>query len=96
MKKLQLTLETRCDRITEEIVAERKYQQAKWGNKFDKLNTPNDWVCYIVQYLGKAVTLPWDAPTFRKMLVKVATLCFAAIEWHDRTDGEMPKRHYDK
>jgi len=82
--------------IAGEVLAERQYQEDKWGDKFDKKNTPNDWVCYIAKYLGQAVTLPWDAATFRKMLVKTAALCFAAIQWCDKTKGKMPKRHYDK
>lgn len=84
------------ERIAADVYTERHYQETKWGSKFDKKNTANDWVYYIACYLGKAVTLPWDHVTFRKMLVKTAALCFAAIEWCDRTKGKMPKRHYDK
>jgi uncharacterized protein YcbX len=82
--------------IAAEVYKEREYQMEKWGTKFDKKNTPNDWVCYIAQYLGRAVTMPWSAATFRVGMVKVAALAFAAIEWCDRTGGKMPKRHYDK
>jgi hypothetical protein len=83
------------ERIFAQISAEREYQNGRWGNEFDKKNTPNDWVTYIVCYLGKAVTLPWNGPQFRSALVKVAALAVAAIEWYDATDGNMPKRHYD-
>ena len=79
----------------EDIATERQYQQQKWGDKFDEKNTANDWVAYIAKYVGQTVTLPWNATTFRTQLVKVATLCVAAIEWCDRTNGNMPKRHYD-
>ena len=77
------------------VKAERDYQLKKWGDEFDRKNTPNDWIAYIVSYTGKAVTLPWNKETFKTMLVKVAALCAAAYEWCDRTDGNMPKRHYD-
>lgn len=83
------------EKILSEIKAEREYQQGKWGDEFDSKNTPNDWVAYVAIYLGRAVTLPWNKEVFRTSLVKVATLCVAAIEWCDRTNGNMPKRHYD-
>lgn len=79
-----------------DIQEERQYQQNRWGDDFDKLNTPNDWIAYIVSYTGKAVTMPWNWTSFRTQLVKVACLCCAAIEWCDRVDGNMPKRHYDE
>lgn len=81
--------------ILEDIRKEREYQQHKWGDDFDIKNTPNDWITYIICYLGKAVTMPWNPCVFRASLVKVATLCCAAIEWCDKTNGKMPKRHYD-
>lgn len=84
------------DEFTKRMTAEREYQTAKWGDEFDKKNTPNDWVAYIVSHLGLAVTMPWDAELFGKALVKVATLCAAAHEWLWRTEGNMPKRHYDE
>lgn len=83
------------DNILNEIRKEREYQQGRWGDKFDSKNTANDWVAYIAKYVGQAVTLPWDATRFRQQLIKVAILCVAAIEWVDRTNGELPKRHYD-
>lgn len=73
--------------------AEREYQKTKWGVYFDSRNTANDWIAYIAAHLGKAVTSPWNADTFRTALVKVATLCAAAFE---ASYGEMPPRHYDK
>lgn len=77
-------------RIFAEIDREREYQDGKWGDEFDQLNTPNDWVAYITAYVGKAVTLPWDGVSFRKAILKVAALCVAALE---RTD--YAPRHYD-
>lgn len=83
------------DKIIGDIREERAYQRGRWGDEHDAKSTPNDWLAYIVYYAGKAVTLPWSPITFRKSLVKVAALCCAAIEWCDRTDGHMAKRHYD-
>jgi len=77
------------------MAVERIYQNSKWGDEFDSKNTPNDWVAYIARYLGRAVMMPWDKNTFKNALIKTATLCAAAYEWCERTDGKMPKRHYD-
>ena len=79
----------------DKVSEERNYQINKWGDEFDSKNTPNDWVAYIAKYVGQVVTLPWNKEVFKTQLVKVATLCAAAYEWCERTDGEMPKRHYD-
>lgn len=82
-------------KIFDEIRDEREYQKKKWGDEFDSKNTPNDWVAYIAKHVGQAVTMPWSEVDFRTQLIKVATLCVAAIEWCDKTGGNMPKRHYD-
>lgn len=76
------------------IEKEREYQDKKWGTKFDDKNTPNDWVAYMTNYLGKSVTLPWNEETFKKNIIKVAALAVAALESLDRNNG-MPPRHYD-
>jgi uncharacterized protein YcbX len=81
--------------FVEEMDKERQYQVKKWGDEFDRKNTPNDWVAYIGKYLGQTVTLPWNPEEFKKQLVKVATLAEAAYAWCERVDGNMPKRHYD-
>lgn len=72
------------------IDAEREYQ-SKWPPEFDNANTPNDWVSYIVKYLGQSVTLPWNRVTFRTAMVKVAALAVAVLERE-----EYSPRHYDK
>ena len=76
--------------IFDYIDAERDYQDRKWGHNFDAKNTPNDWVAYITKYAGQAVTLPYDAEQFRTQLLKVATLCTAALE-----QADYAPRHYD-
>jgi hypothetical protein len=85
--------QTKLEAILGEVKAERTYQNEKFGQEFDNKNTPNDWVAYIAAYLGKAVSLNWDAKQFRTALIKVATLCVAAIENID--NGTFAKRHYD-
>lgn len=77
--------------IFKKIDHERDYQEQKWGPKFDKRNTPNDWVAYLVQYVGKAVTLPFDINAFRLAVFKVAALCVAILERE-----QYAKRHYDR
>lgn len=73
------------------ITEEREYQEEKWGDKFDRLNTPNDWVAYLTKYVGNAVTLPWDINAFRKAVLKVAAICVAILERE-----QYAPRHYDK
>ncbi|RDJ35363.1 MAG: hypothetical protein DWQ19_11145 [Crenarchaeota archaeon] len=83
------------DNFFELMRKEREYA-AQWGDDFDAKNTPNDWVAYVTRYLGQTVTMPWDAKKFKEQMVKTATLCASAVEWCDRTNGDMAKRHYDK
>lgn len=82
-------------KILQEIDDEREYQQTRWGDDFDSKNTPNDWLAYAGGYLGRALTLPWNPEAFRTGMIKVASICVAAVEWCDKTNGNMPKRHYD-
>lgn len=60
------------------IDKEREYQIKRGWN--DDKNTPHDWITYIVSYLGKAYTYPFNPEIFRTMLVKVAALAVAALE----------------
>lgn len=78
------------EEILQEVIQERQYQNGKWGADFDQLNTPNDWVAYLVAYVGKSVTLPWNRAEFRKRVIQVAALCFAILERED-----YAPRHYD-
>lgn len=80
---------TRKD-IFDQIEIERAYQDSKWGPNFDDKNTVNDWVTYMMSYLGKAVTFPLDINAFRTAILKVATLGVAILE----QDSYAP-RHYD-
>ncbi len=87
----------RTERVLQEIRFERSYQDAKWGGpKHDDTHNSFDWITYITKYLGKAVQFedvwkkgkePMFRPghdIFRNMMVKIAALAVAAIEWHDR------------
>lgn len=76
--------------IFEAISAERG-RQSKWPKEFDDANTPNDWVVYIVKYLGRSVkSFAEDVADFRGNILKVATLCVAILERE-----EYAPRHYD-
>lgn len=76
--------------ILDQISFEREYQNDKWGKEFDDKNTPNDWVAYITNYLGKAVTMPFNDTQFRINMRKVAALAVAALE-----QDKYAPRHYD-
>lgn len=79
------------DAIIQFVLDERERQDEIWGVEFDKKNTPNDWISYITRYTGKAVTGPgFDVHEFRKNLIIVAALCFAALE-----QDAYAARHYD-
>jgi hypothetical protein len=80
--------------IFEQIEAERKYQDGKWGDEFDKKNTLNDWVTYINIYAGQAAKMGNSKEEQRTQMLKVATLAVAALERFDENDGFAP-RHYD-
>jgi len=73
------------EKIIEEILAEREYQDHKWGGDVhDDRHSSHDWVAFITKHLGKAVCWPWSGDRFRTQMIKVAALAVAAAEWHDR------------
>jgi len=95
--KEKITSTIRTERVLQEIRFERSYQDAKWGgSKHDDTHSSFDWIVYITKYLGRAVQFEdvWkngEKPIgqsgheiFRDMMVKIAALAVAAIEWHDR------------
>lgn len=81
--------------VYDDIRVERTYQDDKWGSGFDDANTPNDWVCYIVQQASKASCIPHNPTQYREALVKAAATAVAAIETFDRNRGKVAPRHYD-
>lgn len=90
------------ENILNEIRKEREYQKERWGNETDDtLNTPWMWASYIAQYAtkwmaGTFAPLSSDTVnTFRKCMVKVATLAIAAIESIDRQRQENTQTFYE-
>ena len=87
--------------IIDEILAERKYQQERWGNEADDtLSTPWMWVSYITQYATRWMAGTFDIPTpvadsFRTHMVKVAAIAVAAIESIDRQRAANGKAFYE-
>jgi hypothetical protein len=81
--------------IINAICAERERQKTIWSEDFDSRNTPNDWICFLIMYAGRGSKYPWDPGAFKTAMIKVAALACAALEWWDRTNGKMAKRHYD-
>lgn len=67
--------------VHEEIKKERDYQDTQWGTSFDDKNTTEQWVFYIIGYLGN---LYRERQPFRTVMLKVAALAIASIEAHDR------------
>jgi hypothetical protein len=77
--------------VYDEIKAERKYQDDKWGTEVDDtLNTPWMWVSYITAYATKwmkGTFAPLEKPVvddFRNKMIKTAAICVAAVESIDR------------
>jgi hypothetical protein len=71
--------------IYEQIANERIEQDKKWGgSSHDDCHQNWEWIAYITKHAGKAVMWPWNGPTFRCQMVRVAALAVAAIEWYDR------------
>jgi hypothetical protein len=82
--KVNNTDRQHCRDIFDEVLAERDYQDQKWGGAQHDDNEENEqnWQRYITEYAnaqGRA-----DGRPFRTRMVKVAALAFAAIESYDR------------
>jgi len=80
--------------ILDEIVAEREYQDGKWGAAFDDANTVNDWAAYLGIYTGKATAITAPPAERRRQMLKVAAIAVAAVEAFDR-NGCFAPRHYE-
>jgi hypothetical protein len=78
------------DKIIEEIVGERKAQDAKWGGpEHDDHHGPDDWIGFINDKLTKAEEAAEVDETnpdaiFRRRMLQVAALALASIESLDR------------
>ncbi len=82
--------------IFDQIHAERERQDKIWGGPaHDDTKGIQDWIAYIVVYLGKAAgrETDWgrDTPNVRQLFVKVAALAVAAIQALDRYEEEAQR-----
>jgi hypothetical protein len=81
--------------IYDEIKAERRRQDEKWGGKsHDLQHDDRDWIAYIIRHLGKAVMWPFDPKVFRKQMIRVAALAVASVEACDLFE-RMEDRAYN-
>lgn len=71
------------EKVIADVIAERQYQDAKWGGAaHDATEGNDDWVRYVVEYAtGQGRAADYD---FRKRMVKAAALAVAAVEAFDR------------
>jgi len=86
--------------ISKEVRTEQDKAFRRWGDDFDKLNTPNDWHAFIGYYLGQATMdwapdKDWTPAVFRENMKKVAALAQAAMLMVDLHGGCAPP-HYEK
>lgn len=73
------------EKVIEEIMAEREYQDHKWGGEnHDDEHTWHDWVTYLIKHMSRAVVFPFNFETFHYQMVRVAALAVAAAEWSER------------
>ena len=85
-------METGQHKVIDDIIEERSRQISLSHdgdtNKFDKGNSRNDWIAYLNAYSGRAAQKVFrnesEGQDFRTNMVKVAALCVAAIEAHDK------------
>jgi len=73
--------------VFDEIKAERKIQDKRFGTSFDDSNTPYNWAAFIGNYatrnlIGDPSSISIEK--FRSDMVKVAALAVAAVEATDR------------
>ena len=81
-------------KLINEFHDEREYQNTQWGIDFDRLNTLNDWIIYVMIYMGEAASMKTPSNKARKLLKKAMTLLGAACEMYDLT-GQWAPRHYE-
>lgn len=80
------------DGILQQVKVERERQKslefAEDTESFDRTNSMNDWVAYLVAYAGRAAEKVFrnkrEGQDFRSNMVKTAALAVAAIEAYDK------------
>ncbi len=82
-------------KILEEVMAERKYQDRLWGTDFDDLNDLDNWARYVMTYCARATDPRATPAKQRRDMMKVAAIAVAACEAFDR-NGHFPPRHYEE
>jgi hypothetical protein len=80
--------------IVQEILTERQRAEDQWGTGFDDLNTLNDWVAYITEYVSSSAKFGMTIAESRAQLIKTGGLIFAALMALER-NGQWAPRHYD-
>ena len=80
------------EKVIEELLAEREYQDHKWGGEeHDNSLTQEDWLRHIIKHLCRAAGEVKDLDKFHYHLVRVAALAVAAAEWCVRGEGSKNK-----
>ena len=71
------------------VLAERKRQDAKWG---EQNHPPGTWLVILMEEVGEAseATLEMDWNSYRDEMVQVAAVALAAVESCDRSLGIPP------
>lgn len=92
--KITETISHRLDELSDEISRQLKL----WGIEFDDKNTANDWVAFIIYYLGQGSYSGrkelYSPEKFQVNFKKAAALCLSAIVAVDR-NGDCAPRHYE-
>jgi hypothetical protein len=77
--------------VLADVVAERKRQDEQWGGpEHDDSHRPDDWEDFIINQIRRAEKETSDAG-YRRRLVNVVALGFAALGSWDRTHARMPR-----
>ena len=73
---------TTREKVIEEVMAEREYQDHRWGgSEHDKNHTCDEWACFLMKYLGKfADNEPNSATEAHHRLIQIAAIAVAAAE----------------
>jgi len=81
--------------IFNKMVEERKYQDDKWGTKFDDKNTINDWATYVNQYMSDATKWGATKEEQKTGFLKAGTILLAILERYYDEKLTLAPRHYD-
>ena len=74
--------------IFNEVLAERKRQDAKWGGaEHDDRHSKSDWQNFILVRVEDFIF----RDSYRRTIIEVAALAFAAIESFDRITRDTPE-----